>query len=150
MHRFQQQVQVINLIGETALQKISEAVLALHVRNPGKFEGRTPKVRKKAPLVAHPPKRLRLDKKGFFVILPRKDEHKIYVEYYANSGKLIETIAGDDAASIYGTIIENGFVSQLDHAAYLGKELTRAEYFLKYDIPFVQDRAPGELDENDN
>ena len=52
----------------------------------------------------------------------------------------MEAITGDDAASIYGTIIENIFVSQLDHAANMGKELTRAEYFLKYDIPFVQDK----------
>ena len=67
------------------------------------------------------------------------------MEYYANSGELLQTIEGTEAASIYYTIIEFGFISKLDHAAYLGKELTKAEYFLKYDIPFIQDKAVGEL-----
>jgi tetrahydromethanopterin S-methyltransferase subunit A len=68
------------------------------------------------------------------------------VEFYANSGQLQYTIVGMDAPGIYYTIIEKGFVSKLDHAAYLGKELTKAEYFLKYDIPYTQDKALGELE----
>jgi tetrahydromethanopterin S-methyltransferase subunit A len=87
-----------------------------------------------------------LDKKGFFVILPEKHKHKIFVEYYANSGQLLQTIVGNDAASLYYTIIESGFISKLDHAAYLGRELTKAEYLLKHDIPYVQDKALGELE----
>ena len=74
-----------------------------------------------------------------------KNKNKIYVEYFENNGNLLHTIEGTDAASIYYTIIERGFISKLDHAAYLGKELTKAEYFLKYDIPFIQDKALGEL-----
>ena len=86
-----------------------------------------------------------LDKKGYFVIIPDKSEHKIFVEYYANSGELLQTIVGEDASSIYYTIIEKEFISKLDHCAYLGKELTKAEYFIKYDIPYRQDKALGEL-----
>jgi tetrahydromethanopterin S-methyltransferase subunit A len=97
-------------------------------------------------IIAENPKRLILDKKGFFVILPQKKEGRIYVEYYANNGRLLHTIVGSDAPSIYYTIIEKGFISKIDHAAYLGKELTKAEYCLKYDIPYIQDKALGELE----
>ena len=69
------------------------------------------------------------------------------MEHYANSGELLHTIAGNDAASIYYTIIEKEFISRPDHCAYLGKELTKAEYFIKYDIPYIQDRALGEIEE---
>ena len=87
-------------------------------------------------------------KKGYFVLLPDKAEKKIYVEHYANSGELLHTIVGNNAASIYYTIVEKEFISKPDHCAYLGRELTKAEYFIKYDIPYTQDKALGEL-END-
>lgn len=148
--RFRSQVDIIDLIGENSIENISEAANALLAKNATKFKGREIRATRKDVILARNPQRLVLDKKGFFVILPQKDEGKIYVEYFANNGKLIETIVGDDAPSIYYTLIEKEFISRLDHAAYLGKELTRAEYALKYDIPYVQDKAPGELDENNN
>jgi tetrahydromethanopterin S-methyltransferase subunit A len=42
---------------------------------------------------------------------------------------------------MYSTIIENGWVSQLSHAAYLGKELARAELALRLGGEYVQDGA---------
>ena len=44
-------------------------------------------------------------KKGYFVIIPDKSENKIFVEYYTNGGELLHTIIGNDASSIYYTII---------------------------------------------
>jgi tetrahydromethanopterin S-methyltransferase subunit A len=38
-----------------------------------------------------------------------------------------------------------GLVSQLDHAAYLVRELARAEMSLDSDIKYVQDKAQGEI-----
>ena len=38
--------------------------------------------------------------------------------------------------------IEKGLVSRLDHAAYLGKELARADESLRSGDPYVQDAAP--------
>lgn len=147
--RFQAQVEIVDLIGNNSPEAIVMASDRLLNLNLPKYNGR--KVQSDVPdlLIAAKPKRLVLDKKGFFVILPSKEEDKIYVEVYENSGKRIRTIVGGDAATIYSTIIEHGFVSRLDHAAYLGKELTRAEYSLKYDIPYIQDKAPGELVEED-
>ena len=143
--QFQAQVEIVNLIGVSSLNEIENTVAVCRANNKSEFVGAAAAVSIAKTITAKNPERLILDKKGFFVIIPRKDENKIYVEYYANDGTLLQTVKGSDAASIYYTIVEKGFVSKLDHAAYLGKELTKAEYFLKYDIPFIQDKALGEL-----
>ena len=142
---FQSQVVIVNLIGTTSLDEIRNVVTVYHTKHKPPFSKTVAAIQTNKIISAQNPKRLVLDKKGFFVIIPQKEENKIYVEYYANSGELLQTIEGTDAASIYYTIIERGFISKLDHAAYIGKELTKAEYFLKYDIPFIQDKAMGEL-----
>lgn len=82
-----------------------------------------------------------MDKAGYFVIIPRADKGDIVVEHYSYDNKMLRIIEGRDARSICATIIQNGWVSQLGHAAYLGKELTRAEFSLKHGIKFVQDGA---------
>lgn len=90
---------------------------------------------------AQPLARVELDKAGYFVIIPRAERGDIVVEHYSYDNKLLRNIEGRDARSIYWTIIQNGWVSQLSHAAYLGKELTRAELSLKHGFKFVQDGA---------
>ncbi len=63
------------------------------------------------------------------------------VEHYSYKEKLIRTIEGQDARRVYLTLIRNGWVSKLDHAAYLGKELTKAELSLKHNFDYLQDGA---------
>lgn len=48
-------------------------------------------------------------------------------------------IAGSDAKSISDTVIRNNLVSRLDHAAYLGRELQKAEIALKLEKNYIQD-----------
>jgi tetrahydromethanopterin S-methyltransferase subunit A len=48
--------------------------------------------------------------------------------------------AGRTAAEIYRAILATALVSRLDHAAYLGAELARAEIALRLGIPYRQDR----------
>jgi tetrahydromethanopterin S-methyltransferase subunit A len=38
--------------------------------------------------------------------------------------------------------VDRGLLSRLDHAAYLGRELARAEQALAAGQPFIQDAAP--------
>lgn len=63
------------------------------------------------------------------------------VEHYSYKEKLTRIIEGRDARSIYLTLIRNGCVSELDHAAYLGKELARAQWSMEHGRDFVQDGA---------
>jgi len=48
-------------------------------------------------------------------------------------------IAGSTAKEILDTIIERGLISRLDHAAYLGRELMKAELALKFKRSYSQD-----------
>jgi tetrahydromethanopterin S-methyltransferase subunit A len=86
-------------------------------------------------------KKTELDKGGYFVILPLKEKSSISVEHYSNDNRLLRIIEGTDAVSLYRSIVANGWVTQLSHAAYLGKELDRAELSMKLDFKYVQDGA---------
>jgi dihydropteroate synthase len=50
------------------------------------------------------------------------------------------TVNGKTADVIYSKIIELGLVSFLDHAAYLGSELTKAEIALRTGKEYIQDQ----------
>jgi dihydropteroate synthase len=65
----------------------------------------------------------------------------IIVTIFNNSVKFKNatlTLAGDNAESLYKTIIKTGLVSRLDHAAYLGKELVKAELALNLGMQYSQ------------
>ena len=84
---------------------------------------------------------IKLDKAGYFVILPSKKTSSLLVEHYSYDNRLLRKIEGKNGRDIYLTIIENNWVSDLGHAAYLGKELARAELSIKKGLKFVQDGA---------
>jgi len=52
------------------------------------------------------------------------------------------TEAGN-ATDGYTSVLAAGLVSRLDHAAYLGRELTRAEHALRSGTRYRPDAAPG-------
>lgn len=64
---------------------------------------------------------------GYFVIYPDTRRRVIQVEHYTNAGVLDCVLTGETPAALYGTIIERSLIGRLDHAAYLGRELARAE-----------------------
>jgi len=79
----------------------------------------------------------RPDKTGSFRI--RLEERSIVVEHMDSKGRLVRVIEGKTARDICLTLIRNGWVSRLEHAAYLGRDLARAELALRQDQPFTQD-----------
>jgi tetrahydromethanopterin S-methyltransferase subunit A len=83
------------------------------------------------------PMRIKLDKAGYFVINIENDT--LLVEHYSYKEKLLRIIEGQDARSIYLTIVRNDWVTKLDHAAYIGKELTKAELSMQHGFEFTQD-----------
>jgi len=54
-------------------------------------------------------------------------------------GALAHRIVGPDAESLCGALLEWGLVSRLEHAAYLGRELEKAELALHKGLDYVQD-----------
>jgi len=92
-------------------------------------------------------KKLVFDKNGFFVILLDREKGKIILEHYLNvekgkvlaTGKLNKIIEGNNAEEICHTVINQGLISRLEHAAYLGRELQKAEISLKNKLPYEQE-----------
>ena len=90
---------------------------------------------------AKAPAKINMDRAGYFVIIPQPQKKTIVVEHYTYDNLLRHIIEGKDARSIYHTIIEQKWVTQLDHAAYLGKELMKAELSIKIGFHYIQDGA---------
>lgn len=82
-----------------------------------------------------------LDKTGYFVIIPQPEKDIITAEHYSYDNKLLRVIEGKNARDIYFTIIENKWVILLSHAAYLGKELEKADLSIKLGFKYIQDGA---------
>jgi tetrahydromethanopterin S-methyltransferase subunit A len=143
--RFQKQVEVVDLIGCEDVATIEEKARELAAHNPGAMPDEM--IAEGVPHhVASDKVKLRLDRAGFFIIHPKPEANWIMVEHYKNSGEPTCVVEGSDPAVICAELIERGLVSQLDHAAYLGRELERAKLSMRLGFTFAQDRALGELD----
>ena len=81
------------------------------------------------------------DPSGYFVIYVDRQRELLSLEHYRNNGLLDTIIEGRTAAEVYTPAVERGLLSRLDHAAYLGRELARAEGALLSGEPFIQDAA---------
>ena len=79
---------------------------------------------------------LQIDKAGEYVV--RAEKKSILVEHYNSKGELLRIVEGTTARDVCITLIRNGWVSRLDHAAYLGRELTLAEAAMKQGLPYEQ------------
>ena len=96
----------------------------------------------------------KMDPKGYVLIKIDRDNKLIRVGYCTFS-KLGENpihdmkaeITGRTAIEIVNTLIENKYISSLQHAADLGIELHKAELALKYNYNYIQDK---DLEINDN
>jgi len=78
-----------------------------------------------------------LDPLGVFKIFVDRSRGLIRALYIGRRGRL--AIVGRRARDIAREIVERGLVSRLDHAAYLGIELAKAEEALRVGRSYVQD-----------
>lgn len=136
--RFREVVSVVDLIGSEDPGAIASAVARCAAADPGPAE---PWAGQPAALAVPGalPERMEPDPEGYFVIHPERNNGRIALEHYRNEGVLDVVVEGDTAESVYTVAIERGLLSRLDHAAYLGRELARAEAALRRDEPYIQD-----------
>lgn len=92
------------------------------------------------------------DPAGFFYIYLDDGRRQIVVEHYDRvekdaghdrrtvSGRVSRVFRGKSAQTLYRTIVGNNLVSLMDHAAYLGCELGKAETALNSNVKYEQDR----------
>jgi tetrahydromethanopterin S-methyltransferase subunit A len=138
---FREVVEVIGLIGETESGKVIATAKRCAARNPGAARAIAagPIV---APVPGYLPARMVSDPTGYFVVYVDRVRRILSLEHYRNDGLLDTVIEGGTAAELYTPAIDRGLISRLDHAAYLGRELARAEDSLRVGGPFIQDAAP--------
>ncbi|MDP2925993.1 MAG: DUF4346 domain-containing protein [Nanoarchaeota archaeon] len=80
-----------------------------------------------------------LDPKGYFLIRINREKKIIEVAHCLKNNEIIRIIIGKTPEEIMYKIIDEGHISLLDHAAYLGKELQKAHIALIYDFEYIQD-----------
>jgi dihydropteroate synthase-like protein len=82
-----------------------------------------------------------LDYLGTFRIFIDHPDRMIVAIHYSmsNPNEPLHIIKGKTAQAVFAKILEMGIVSKLDHSAYLGNELTKAEIALRTDKNYMQD-----------
>jgi tetrahydromethanopterin S-methyltransferase subunit A len=140
VEHFRRSVEVVDLVGEMSGSKILETVKACATRDPGPAQplGATRAV---ATIAGYVPQRMTSDPAGYFVVFPDRARRLLMLEHYRNDGVLDVVIEGASPAELYIPAVEKALVSRLDHAAYLGRELARAEHSLRTGEAYVQDAA---------
>jgi tetrahydromethanopterin S-methyltransferase subunit A len=145
---FREQVQVVDMIGCENPDEISARIeeLSQQATTPcgcSECGGKSPISISTTPkiIATEPSEIVKMDKAGYFVIVPLADKGVINVEHYAYDNALLRVIEGTTARAIYNTIIDSGWVTELSHAAYLGQELVKAELSLQHGFKYVQDGA---------
>ena len=142
VERFRKQIDVIDMSGETDTVKVLAKVNELFEKNPGSFEGGSMDIQeeiKESRAGTHHVSEWVKDPQGFFTIRPDTDKGHIVTEHHDNEGKLKGRIFGESAEDIYHHIISNSLISRQDHAAYLGRELTKAEIAMRNSLDYEQD-----------
>ncbi len=83
----------------------------------------------------------RPDPAGYFKVFADLDQGELVLEHYPLGEEEPDEVArGKSAKALWRWAVERGLVSILDHAAYLGYELAKAEAALKLGKPYVQDQ----------
>ena len=138
---FRRTVEVVDLIGEEQDATIRAAIASCRGRDPGPAEpfGGLQSIQK---TLGRLPERMIPDAAGYFVVFADRARDVLLLEHYGRDGVLDTVIEGRSAAELYTPAIEGNLISRLDHAAYLGRELARAEAALAAREPYVQDGAP--------
>jgi len=132
---------VVNLVGMSDLKDVLAAVRDCATCDAG-IAPPFASSRVVEPVRGSIPAHMVSDPEGYFVIFPDSTRRLPSLEHYANTGLLTTIIEGRTAAELYMTAIDRKLVSRLGHAAYLGRELARAEYALTSGEPYVRDAAP--------
>ncbi len=84
---------------------------------------------------------LRLDRAGFFTFHIDRERYLLIARHYPTETREAPSLEleGPTAQHIINAILARELITQLDHAAYIGRELTRAELALVTGRPYIQE-----------
>jgi hypothetical protein len=78
------------------------------------------------------------DKKGYFIIKVFYEKGFFGARFHTNEHVPKFDIVGTDAQEVVQTIVRKGLVGSMQHAAYLGLELQKAQIALEQKLNYVQ------------
>jgi tetrahydromethanopterin S-methyltransferase subunit A len=145
VEHFRETVEVVDLVGSANAEAVLHAVAERAARYPGPAAAFS-RERTLDPVKGYVPARMMPDPAGYFVVYVDRARRSLSLEHYRKDGVLDGIIEGHTAPELYTPAVERGLLSRLDHAAYLGRELARAEAALDSGAPYVQDAAPERRD----
>jgi tetrahydromethanopterin S-methyltransferase subunit A len=141
IEQFRKQITPVLMPEVTDVSKVMEKVEELYAKNPGPLANHQIVLTDKIHVTeaTHSERDFVQDPKGYFLIHPNRERQEIVVEHHDINGKITKIIAGKKVDDLYHTIIRDGLVSRLEHTAYLGRELVKAEIALRKNLDYVQD-----------
>ncbi len=134
--QFRQQIEIVDLIGEREVEPVMARVQQAAGERRGIFEGDPVAVASSSAVEQvscwhRESLDYEADPAGFFVIHVDQASGEILVEHYSTAHTLLRILHGKTALEIYSTIIRNDWATNRAHAAYLGRELCKAELALQ-------------------
>ena len=146
---FQTRFAVVDLIGEQDLETILARAAGVGGRGsrvgepPAQSTGPQPLTPDPRLLTIRatpdPPGSWTYDPAGFFLIHVDREGGRLLLEHYDQDRHLRHRLEGAAAGALAQTAVRMGLVSLLVHAAYLGRELAKAEAALRLGLHFQQD-----------
>jgi dihydropteroate synthase len=84
-----------------------------------------------------------VDPQGVFRIALDRSAGTIVALHFATgeAEKPTTIVKGKSAQAVYAKIVAKGLMTRLDHSAYLGSELAKAEIALRTGKEYIQDRT---------
>ncbi len=152
LRHFQQEVELVDMIGERDVERVLTRARELAHMAPTDPEpsqaahqaaglgGALDRSEVEQVVAASdPPSAWRYDEAGFFLILLDRTAGELRVEHYSQDRVLRRVIRGARAQDVCHTLIRLGLVTELAHAAYLGREVAKAEAALRLGLHYEQD-----------
>jgi tetrahydromethanopterin S-methyltransferase subunit A len=158
LRHFQQNIHLVEMIGERDVERVlararelsplgslapkatfgSDPIRPAH--QPAGLAGAVDRSEVEQVLAASdPPSAWRYDEAGFFLILLDRPAGELRVEHYSQDRVLRRVVRGARAQDVCHTLIRLGLVTELAHAAYLGREVAKAEAALRLGLRYEQD-----------
>jgi len=155
--RFQTAIVPIDMIGVTDAEAILARAAELAANVPPELEQSgehgaappTPPPAEHVMATRDPASAWIYDPTGYFLIFVDRVHAQLRTEHYDQQHRLQRVIWGSGADEISHTIVRLGLVTLLPHAAYLGRELGRAESALRLGLHYEQDRPLSPLTATD-
>jgi tetrahydromethanopterin S-methyltransferase subunit A len=140
---FRRRFEVVDLIGEQDVERILEQARELSSGPPA--AGEASRAAAPGPDVPttqaepDPTSAWTYDPRGFFLIHLDRDGRRLLLEHYDQERHLRHRIVGEAATALSQSALRLGLVGELSHAAYLGRELAKAEAALRLGLDYQQD-----------